>query len=237
MSTRRDDSGTPDLRFADGPHVFVTDLDAPELVDDDRHHLERSLRLRTGDPLTVSDGNDRWRAARFGASLDVVGAIVEVPAPLWPVELAVALTKGTKPELAVQKATELGVDRIVVFSADHSVARWVGDKVERSVERLRRVAREAAMQSRQVRLPTVEFVAELTALDDGRFRRADFGGSGIDATTTSIAIGPEGGWSERERALLARTVDLGPTVLRAETAAIAAATQMTALRARHRNAN
>ena len=48
------------------PHVFVDDLDAPRLSDDDRHHLGRALRLRPGDPLTLSDGRGRWRWARFG---------------------------------------------------------------------------------------------------------------------------------------------------------------------------
>ena len=43
------------------PHVFVDDLDAPTLADDDRHHLGRALRLRVGDPLTLTDGRGRWR--------------------------------------------------------------------------------------------------------------------------------------------------------------------------------
>lgn len=219
-----------DIRMQPGPHVFVTDLESATLTDDDHHHLQRSLRLRDGDLLTASDGRGRWRSFRFGVPLEIAGPVVEAAPASWPIELALALTKGAKPELAVQKATELGIDRIVVFAADHSVVRWDGDKIVRSLDRLRRVAREAAMQSRRVRVPTLDFVADTAALSSQGFARADFGGPVIDSSVRTLAIGPEGGWSERERELLLTAVDLGGTVLRAETAAIAAATRMTAFR-------
>ena len=57
--------------------MFVASLDAPELGDADRHHLERVLRLRAGDPLTVGDGAGRWRPVRFGSDLEPDGAIVD----------------------------------------------------------------------------------------------------------------------------------------------------------------
>jgi len=220
----------PDLRQQSGPHVFVDDLDAAVLSDGDFHHLHRSLRLRAGDALTASDGAGRWRPFHFDQQLTPAGDAVVVAPPAWTIELALALTKGAKPELAVQKATELGVDRIVVFQADHSVVRWQDEKIERSLVRLQRVAREAAMQSRQVRLPTVDYVADVDYLQTQGFARADFGGRPIDASVRSLAIGPEGGWSERERSVLVSSVDLGRTVLRAETAAIAGAVRMTSLR-------
>lgn len=220
----------PDLRLQPGPHAFVADLDQAILSDDDHHHLQRSLRLRDGDELTASDGDGRWRSFRFGSPLEAVGPIVQASPYPYALALAVALTKGSKPELAVQKATELGIDRIVIFSSDHSVVRWDDDKVERGLTRLRRVAREAAMQSRQVRVPTVSFLPGVAALAHEGFSRADFAGSDLDATVRSLAIGAEGGWSERERLALPSQVDLGGSVLRAETAAIAASARMAALR-------
>ena len=112
----------PDLRLQSGPHVFVEDLDAIELAPDDRHHLERSLRLRQGDAFTVSNGAGAWRTARFGEVVEPTSDSYTVPPPPHRIGLGIALTKASKPEFAVQKATELGIDRIIVFQAEHSVA-------------------------------------------------------------------------------------------------------------------
>ncbi|MEM7094687.1 MAG: 16S rRNA (uracil(1498)-N(3))-methyltransferase [Actinomycetota bacterium] len=237
----------PDLRQQRGPHAFVEDLDAPRLDPDDHHHLAKSLRLRDGDSLTISDAQRRWRCASFAASPSPIGPIIVEPTPEWPITIAFALTKSGKPELVVQKATELGVDHIVVFGGDHSVPRWDSDKRRKAQQRLDRVAREAAMQSRRVDLPQVEIVDDLAAVTDqveagrrGPLARADFVPSGPDSGTAqssdaargarAIAVGPEGGWSEQERLTLPATFDLGPTVLRSETAALAAVFQLTSLR-------
>ena len=76
------------------------------------------------------------------------------PSPLLTV--AFALTKGDHPEWAVQKLTEAGADRVVVMLTDRCVARWDTAEPERQMERLREVARQAAMQSRRCWLPSVE---------------------------------------------------------------------------------
>ncbi len=140
-----------------GPHVFVVDLEHPELRAEDRRHLTKSLRLGPGDAFTVSDGAGSWRACRFGSDpgceVEPDGPVVFVPAPRPPVTIGFALIKGGRPELVVQKLTELGVDTIVPFVAERSVVRWKPDRVAHHTERLHRVAREAAMQSRRVRLP------------------------------------------------------------------------------------
>src|SRR5947208_13465778 len=138
------------------PHVFVDDLDAPRLDDDDRHHLERVLRVRPGEPITVSDGSGRWRDCRFGLELEVDGDVVIESPPSPPIGVAFALSKAEKPELAVQKLTEAGADTIVLFRAEHSVVRWDTDRAARGRARLQRVAREAAMQCHRSRLPSVE---------------------------------------------------------------------------------
>ena len=213
----------PDLRQQSGPHAFVEDLDAIELAPDDRHHLERSLRLRPGDALTVSDGAGSWRAARFGEVIEPTSDSYVVPPPSYRIGLGVALTKASKPEFAVQKATELGMDRIVVFQAEHSVARWDETKRAKNVARLARVAREAAMQSRRVEIPVVDVVESIDHFAGiNGLARADFGGIATNSDHRFVLVGPEGGWSEQEQRQVPATVDLGPTVLRAETAAVVA---------------
>ena len=227
--------GSLDLRFQAGPHVFVASLDAPVLDDGDRHHLAKSLRLREGDALTLSDGAGAWCTARFGDPVEVTGSPVVAPAHT-STSLAFALTKSGKPELVVQKATEIGVDELIIFHGERSVPRWDTAKRAKAKERLARVAREAAMQSRQVRIPTIEIVDDLEAVVDrcGReqLARADFASPGnVDLPTIqAIAIGAEGGWSDDERALIPQIVDLGGSVLRAETASIVAAARLTSQR-------
>lgn len=221
----------PDLRQQPGPHVFVDDLEALEIATDDRHHLARVLRLRDGDHLTASNSRGSWRSIVFGATVEAAGPVHDVQPPDYDLGLGIALTKAAKPEFAVQKATELGIDEIVVFPATHSVVRWDADKRAKNEGRLQRVAREAAMQSRRVTIPTVQIVA--TAADVlGRTGvvRADFGGNPMTSDHRFVVVGPEGGWAPDEIAVAADTVDLGPTVLRAETAALVAASQMARLR-------
>ena len=218
------------MRYAGAAHVFVDDIDAPTLADDDAHHLARVLRLRAGEEVTVADGRGGWRLCAFadGARLEPVGAVERVAPPPVAVAVAFALTKGDKPELAVQKLTELGVDRIVPLAAERSVVQWDDAKAARNVERLRAVARAAAMQSRRAFLPVVDDVTALEQL--AGIALAHPGGAPLDPSGTTIAVGPEGGWSDAELAAVGRHVDLGPTTLRAETAAVAAGVLLTALR-------
>ena len=179
-----------------GPHVFVDDLEHPELRDEDRHHLTRSLRLRPGDTFTASDGAGSWRLCRLGSGpqgeAEPNGEVVYVEAPRPKLTIGFALIKGGRPELVVQKLTELGVDAIVPFTAEHSVVRWDADRGARHVERLRRVAREAAMQSRQVRIPEIGEVAEFAdlAADPGTVR-ADITGNPPSLDTPPSSSAPK----------------------------------------------
>ncbi len=218
----------------DGPHVFVDDLEHPELRDDDLHHLTRSLRLRPGDTFTASDGAGSWRVCRLGSGpqsqAEPDGEVVFAEAPRPKLTIGFALIKGGRPELVVQKLTELGVDAIVPFTAEHSVVRWDADRATRHVERLRRVAREAAMQSRQVRIPDIGQVAEFAdlAAQPGAIR-ADIEGNPPSLDHPTVLIGPEGGWSVTERHQL-DAIRISSSVLRSETAAITTAALLTALR-------
>jgi 16S rRNA (uracil1498-N3)-methyltransferase len=215
------------------PLAFVEDIDDPALGDEDRHHLERALRLRPGDEVSASDGRGGWRPCRLGVGGDLrpLADVVVVPAPEPPITVAFAVTKGERPELAVQKLTELGVDVIVPFAARHSVVRWDGDREERHLARLRRVAREAAMQSRRVHLPRVADLTDfagVAALPGAC--RADRGGAPPSLDHPTVLIGPEGGWAPEEAGADLPVVGLGAQVLRAETAALAAGALLAALR-------
>jgi 16S rRNA (uracil1498-N3)-methyltransferase len=213
-------------------HAFVPDLDAPELSEDDRRHFERVLRIRPGEEVTVSDGSGRWRLCRFGDVLEPGGEIGADERPAPALTVALALTKGERFDWAVQKLTELGVDVIVPMVAGRSVVRWEGAKASQHVERLRRIARQAAMQSRRTWLPVVDDLrpfAELAARPEVAL--ADRGGTSPSLDRPLILVGPEGGWSPEERAAVPAHIGLGPHVLRAETAAVVAGTLLAGLRA------
>jgi 16S rRNA (uracil1498-N3)-methyltransferase len=201
---------------------------------DDRHHLERVLRIRPGDTVTVSDGAGSWRDCRFGPELVGDGEVQHVAAPQPALTIGFALVKGERPELIVQKLTELGIDRIVAFPAARSVVRWDAERALRHRQRLGRVAREAAMQSRRCWLPEIVvapgFADVVAASPPEALALADRGGEAPVAATTTVLVGPEGGWTDEERAAAARRVGLGDHVLRVETAAIAAGVVLGALR-------
>lgn len=224
------DGAGPDGRH--GPHVFVTDLEQPQLAPEDRHHLARALRLRDGEPLTLSDGRGRWRPAAFGDPVEPTGPVVEVAGLAPRLTVAFALVKGQRPEWAVQRLTEAGIDVIRPFVAARSVVRWNDTRTDGHLERLRRVAREAAMQSRRCHLPDITAPADFATVTAGEgVGLAEPGGAAPTLALPTVVVGPEGGWAPEERERGLPTVALGAGVYRAETAAVAAGVLLTALRA------
>jgi 16S rRNA (uracil1498-N3)-methyltransferase len=220
-------------RFAVAAHVVVADLDAPVLDPADAHHLSAVLRLRPGEPVGVTDGEGGWRPCRLGtgASLDPDGEVAREDRSGPPVTIAFAPVKGDRPEWAVQKLTEVGVDRIVLMQTDRGVVRWGEGRAGSHVERLRKVARQAVMQSRGLWLPEVSGVVPFFSLATGEgVARAAVGGSPPSLERTTVLVGPEGGWSPAEEAAAVATVGLGSEVLRSETAAVAAGVLLAALR-------
>ena len=210
-------------------HVFVDSLGAPQLNDDDDHHLRRVLRIRTADVITVGDGAGRWVPARLEAGgLCLEGDPVAEPAPRPAVVLS-AIPKGDRTEWMVQKLTEVGATSIGLVDCARSVVRWDAERSRRQGERLRRVAREAAMQSRRVWLPTILDVVPFAAAAVGQ-GRAIADPDGVDdlaGDVDTLLIGPEGGFADEELAIVARRVSLSTNVLRVETAALAAAIMLT----------
>ena len=218
-------------------HVLVDTLpDELDVRGADGHHLQRVRRLRPDELVTAADGSGRWRPYRVaGATPGTLQLVADRPALLEPalapaLVLACALTKGERPEAVVRHATELGVDAIWWLTADRSVVRWDGHRADTALERLRRVAREAALQCRRARLPAIEAPGRLRDLA-GRpgLLLADRDGSrAADLAEPPdgrwiLVVGPEGGLDPAEVAALGDPprLGLGPHVLRTETAALA----------------
>jgi 16S rRNA (uracil1498-N3)-methyltransferase len=240
-------------------HVFVADISAPHLDDDDQHHLARVLRLRDGEQVSASDGRGAWRMCEWhDGSLRTTGDVQHVPASSQRVGVAFVPVKGDRPEWSVQKLTEIGVDEIIVLAPTRrAVVRW-GDakasaKDTKHMQKLQKVAREASMQSRRVWLPTITGPVSLAdacarpgaavADPDGAPLAASAAASTAApnasvATTSSAAapsliiIGPEGGFDDDEIPASVARVSLGGTILRAETATLVAATLLANMRDR-----
>jgi len=232
--------------------VFVDDVGAPVLAEEDAHHLVNVLRLGDDETVIASDGAGGWVPCRLSGladggaapgggskrrrepvSLVVAGSPSTQPGPDPVITVAFVPTKGERPEWVTQKLTELGVDRIVPLRSNRSVVRWEGQRGDRAVDRLRRVAREASAQCRRTWLPEVTPVMDLdglATLTGARPCLARMGGRRPGLTPPVIAVGPEGGWDDDEVSRWGDGVGLGRTVLRAETAAVAAGTLLCALR-------
>lgn len=215
--------------------VFVDDLATPVLGDDASHHLGRVLRLRAGELVVAADGRGSWVPCRYDGrgALESQGDVVVENAPAVRHTVAFAPVKGERPEWVVQKLTELGIDCIVVLSTARVVVRWQGARADAVLDRLRRVAVEAAAQSRRVWLPEIRGMLTVDALEPAGLALAEPGGRALDRGITTVAVGPEGGWTPEELAGGdgRQTVGLGPNVLRTETAAIAAGVLLGAQRA------
>ena len=236
--------GVPEL---DGAPLFLLDVlpDADELLvdgDEGRHAVD-VLRLAPGEQVRVGDGHGTVaEGAVVSAGSEglrvAVSARFEVPAPAPEFVLVQALPKGDRGPLAVDLATELGVDRIVPWTAARCVTRWRDDRVEKGVAKWRATARAASKQSRRPRVPEVTEPmttrevcgllgdTDLAVVLHERARRPlaelDIPRSG----TIAVVVGPEGGLTDGEvvafRAAGAQAVRLGAEVLRTSTAGAAA---------------
>jgi 16S rRNA (uracil1498-N3)-methyltransferase len=225
---------------------FFVDLihgDRAELTGDDARHVARVLRAEVGQQYELSDNHHAFLAeiTEVGAQR-VMFRIVEPLAPEPPspeITIFASLIKFDRFEWLVEKATELGVARIIPVDADRTEEGLARAAVKR-VDRWKKIAQESSQQARRVRIPEIAapatFAAAVSDSTAARFFLEEQPGADsllrvLPAARTpgdSIAIltGPEGGWTDRERALAAgagwKPVSLGRQILRAETAAIAA---------------
>jgi 16S rRNA (uracil1498-N3)-methyltransferase len=212
-------------------------------------HLVRVLRAQTGMECDMVAGDRVWRAVISGVSGDAVRftLLSEVEAePALPVTLLLSVFKFDRMEWIIEKATELGAERFIPMTARRSEKHLV-QAAQARVERWRRVAREAAKQSRRSDVPVVEDLVPLkTAVRSGSAQpglrlllaeqersttlyavmQAALQQATMEKLAVEFAVGPEGGWTADEEALFAvegwQAVSLGPRILRAETAGITA---------------
>jgi len=217
------------------PRVFLPGVNPESLIDlpaAELDKLRKVLRLSPGAEIAVlpDDGSMiRCRLlAKQAEPLDVHRPEVEAS---LRVTVCQALPKGDKAEEIVRACTEIGVSGFVMFPSDRSVMRWDEKKAADRMQRLATIAREAAEVSFRTRLPRLEL---LKSMEDvlARFPSAQVlseselavGRLAGRAEETQIVVGPEGGWSPREQALIGdRGITLGPRVLRVDHAAPAAA--------------
>ena len=232
----RFDVGTADVARRAAAHLVLDDLRSPVLSEDDAHHLTSVLRLRPGEAVSGTDGSGGFRMFSWGGGggLEASGDVFCVDRPAPSLCVGFAPVKGDRNEWAVQKLAELGVDHIVLLRSERGVVRWNSERSASQVSRLRRVARQAVMQSRGLFLPSVEGMVDLGSfVGEEGVALADPAGSVLSETVTTVLVGPEGGWSDAEWGSRGSgAVRIGAGVLRTESAAVAAGVLMTAMRAR-----
>lgn len=226
-------------RFFAPPSAFNFSKQIVTLTADEARHLREVLRLKPGDEVSVFDGEGKEFRARVAsarrefAELELGDEIAPArPESPLRITLAVALLKGEKFDLVVQKATELGVAEIVPLITRYAdiKLRDESDATKR-VARWQRIALEAAKQSGRALVPVVRTPTLFEAvLENPCFLFSEKGGQGLTQIETdhvTAIIGSEGGWSDEEleqaRAAGAQIVTLGGRILRAETAAITVA--------------
>lgn len=219
-----------------------------QITGQDAHHLTRVLRVEVGQKFEISDNRNVYLAEVQAARKDLVSfAIVqqiEVPAPALSLHLFAALIKFERFEWMLEKATELGVERVTPLETERS-EKGLGQAAAKRLPRWNRIAREASEQSRRARLPQIEslvpFEEALRAQANLRYVLEEADARPILAALpakprageeVALLVGPEGGWTDRERAVIETSgwtaVSLGKNILRAETAAIAALSILTA---------
>lgn len=218
------------------------------LTGDEARHAASVQRLRAGEEIEVVDGAGvRLRgtvapgADARAVGIEVTEVIREEP-PVTRLVLVQALAKGGRDEMAVEAATELGVDEVRPWQSERSVVQWRGDKVGKGEQRWRSLVHAASKVARRARLPEIAPFVRGDALIEVVRDAVGHGAQVLvlhevasaplvalppsSAPEIVVVIGPEGGLSEREvEALVAaggRAVLLGPHVLRASTAGPAA---------------
>ncbi len=237
-------------RFYAPTTAFDKNQNAVTLIADEARHLREVLRLKTGDEVFVFDGAGKEFHCRIAdsrrdtAQLEVL-AEVSPAKPESPLQLtlALALLKGEKFDLVVQKATELGVARIVPVITKHADIRLRDESdATKRLTRWQRIAMEAAKQSGRAVVPEIAKLIAVASLIESTNKAepcnclmfSERDGQSLLQTKESLAsdskqmtalVGSEGGWSDEEIATAQAAgwavVTLGGRTLRAETAAIA----------------
>jgi 16S rRNA (uracil1498-N3)-methyltransferase len=219
------------------------DGDRASLHGPDAHHLARVLRAEPGQRYELTDGAALCVAEiETAGPREVVFRVIEAldpGPPLPPLIVVAALIKFDRFEWMIEKVTELGVKALLPVDAERTETGLLQASAKR-VERWRKIARESSQQSRRVRVPEIRdavrlndalrqpFAMKITLEENpGAPRLLEAAQTWDHAADLALCIGPEGGWTDSERAAMNnhgwQPASLGTTILRAETAAIAAA--------------
>ncbi|NJD90009.1 MAG: 16S rRNA (uracil(1498)-N(3))-methyltransferase [Geobacter sp.] len=227
---------------------FIVDSGEPlcgrlELTGDLFRHIATVLRLDQGDDFILTDGKGSEAVASIIA-IEEKSLVVELePLPTTGsadsaliITIYQGLPKGDKLESVMQKCTELGISRLVVFAAERSIVKLDADRLQAKTARWQKIATEAARQSGRSRVPLVEFAADLQSAlradssdlklllweEEGQQRLKPLL-AGAQPASAAVVVGPEGGLSRTEAATVQAAgfipITLGRRILRTETAA------------------
>lgn len=214
------------------------------LPPEESHHINRVLRLSNGSTVVISDGRGcSHKASIIGqenglVKVRLLESLDKLAEPPVSVTLIQGLPKGEKMDIIVQKAVELGVDTVIPVITERSVVSLSDEKARRKQKRWQKIARAAAAQSQRSRIPEVRPVAAFPDIiekfrehelvfflyeDEKDYGLKDFTGCG-NINNITVIVGPEGGFTAEEADLAcaagAKSISLGPRILRTETAAL-----------------
>ena len=233
------------------PVFFVSDLDGLsraerfEFTGPDAKHV-MVKRIEKGERLDLVDGRGKRARARLveaSSSLVIVqiDEVVFEPEGSPRITLIQALAKNGRDELAIEMATELGVDRVIAWQAERSIVRWQGKKQERGLQKWVNVLQAAAKQSRRARVPALEFAAnaaaaiaqvegtQLIVMHESATEPIT-GLTDLGAKEYALVVGPEGGITDAEleqfKQAGANIVLVGDIVMRVSTAVAAGLTSL-----------
>ena len=220
------------------------------LGDGDVHHLLHVMRAKKGDEIEAVADNRLYACIIDFLSPLVIKVNYEIPTDSElneEITLFFALAKGEKIDFVVQKATELGVSKVVLLKTERCVVKFDDKNLSHKLERFEKIAKEASEQSHRLRIPEILGVVDiksipnellsdinLVAYEKEAGKTASLISNIKSGKSTSIMIGPEGGFSENEIKLLIEKynfipVSLGKRILRTETAAVYALSVIGAL--------
>ena len=214
------------------------------ITGNDAFHIARSLRMAVGDEIIVCDENGTEYFTRLSrirddeCSADILSARPGSTESPVHITLYMAYPKGDKLETVVQKSVELGASAVIPFESSRCIKRPSADKLDKITDRLSRIAEEAAKQCGRSRLPSVskmiKFPELLSSINSYNLTLFCYEGEGTESLKKvlekyesqsgriAVIIGSEGGFSEDEARSIteagAKCVNLGPRILRCETA-------------------
>ncbi len=217
---------------------------------EDVKHIQKALRLKEKDKITVSDGAGEGYFAEITemandqVAVKIIEALPSAEKTRPFLTLYQGIAKGSKMDFIIQKAVELGVSEIIPIMTEHTVVQLKDKEFEKKRQRWQKIAEEAAKQSKRLTLPIVKAPigfkeAVLNAVDDQSdylqllayeaesnisIRNVTGNGSLTDYVRIGVWIGPEGGFHQEEVDFAIKSdihcVTLGPRILRTETAGV-----------------